>query len=757
MRRRNHARPVGLLSLLSLLLLGLAQLVQARIPEPDHVLYGTVTVFGAPVADGTPITLVLAGQSEPLVTYNLGDDPTLEGVYALRIPMDSVDPRAPNTARPGENAQIFVAGELAASTTVGEEGTARRLDLDPGNLTGFPNLTLDDITVVEGNGNVLSSASVPVRLSTTVSATVTVDWQTADGSAVAGACPGGDYIAGSGQLMIPAGELEGTISVDVCGDNDVEGNELFTVNVTSASSANIADGTADVTIIGDDDLPLLSVDDITVIEPTSNGIATADFTVSLSRVAAQEVRVSYLTLQRTATAGEDYVTAADILIIPAGNPTGTISVPLLADGFVEPDEQFDLELTLPTNAILVDGVASATIIDPAFNPSVDPVDTLTQGQNGVDGLSGAAGVLVSPDGNDVYVAGRATDTVGAFGRSADTGGLVFSTAYNTGSSGFTQALLDGVSDLATTPDGALVFASATNDNAVSVLSRNAGGVLSLATTTDDLGPIPGLDGVGALAASSDGASFYAVGRNAGAINAFNVGSGPNPLGFIQSRNDGGLAGASDVVISPDGESVYVSASLDNLVALFSRNTVDSGGGVGQLTFVENYRDNVGGITGLAGASAMAISPDGRHLYVAGATNNNLVIFSRAEDGVLTLQETLTGGSGALFSMLGPNAVAISADGQLVAVLGLDDNSLTLFKRQANAEQANFGQLVLAEILRDGDGAITNLRGPVDVKFSPDDRHIYVTSSVDNSIQVFRRVFDDLIIERSFEVPPAATQ
>ena len=41
----------------------------ATLSEPDHVFYGTATFFSAPLENNVPITLVLNGDSEPLVTY----------------------------------------------------------------------------------------------------------------------------------------------------------------------------------------------------------------------------------------------------------------------------------------------------------------------------------------------------------------------------------------------------------------------------------------------------------------------------------------------------------------------------------------------------------------------------------------------------------------------------------------------------------------------------------------------------------------
>jgi DNA-binding beta-propeller fold protein YncE len=60
------------------------------------------------------------------------------------------------------------------------------------------------------------------------------------------------------------------------------------------------------------------------------------------------------------------------------------------------------------------------------------------------------------------------------------------------------------------------------------------------------------------------------------------------------------------------------------VAVFSRNTT-----TGALTFVEFQRDEDGSVDGLDAARSVAVSPDGKHLYVAGQTDDAVAVFSIA--------------------------------------------------------------------------------------------------------------------------------
>ena len=78
--------------------------------------------------------------------------------------------------------------------------------------------------------------------------TVTGKYTTANGTAQAGS----DYVATSGVLTFPAGQLARTVSVAVRGDRVKEGNETFLVNLSAPSGATLLDGQGTGTI-GEDD------------------------------------------------------------------------------------------------------------------------------------------------------------------------------------------------------------------------------------------------------------------------------------------------------------------------------------------------------------------------------------------------------------------------------------------------------------------------------------------------------------------------
>src|SRR5206468_2600898 len=128
-------------------------------------------------------------------------------------------------------------------------------------------LSINDVTT-EGNSGT-TQATFTVTLDAAVDTPVTVDYGTANGTAQAGS----DYTAGNGTLTFAAGEAgTQTISVAVTGDQLVELDETFLVNLTNvqANSRNvtIADPQGQGTIVNDD-VAHLSINDVTVTEGNS--------------------------------------------------------------------------------------------------------------------------------------------------------------------------------------------------------------------------------------------------------------------------------------------------------------------------------------------------------------------------------------------------------------------------------------------------------------------------------------------------------
>jgi hypothetical protein len=254
-------------------------------------------------------------------------------------------------------------------------------DIDP-NISGpytsngatfNPTMTISDVSTLEGNTGT-HAITFTVSVSAASNQPITVAYATADGTATAGS----DYQAASGTLTIPAGQTTGTITVLVNGDRIGEANETFFVNLSSATNATIVDGQGVGTIL--DDEPRVSINDVTTKEGNS-GLTAFAFTVSLSVAYDVPVTVDYATANGSATAGSDYQAASGTLTIPAGQTSGTITVPVNGDRLPEPDKYFFVKLSNLNFGAIADSQGQGTIIDDEPRISISDV-TKREGRRG---------------------------------------------------------------------------------------------------------------------------------------------------------------------------------------------------------------------------------------------------------------------------------------------------------------------------------------------------------------------------------------
>jgi 6-phosphogluconolactonase (cycloisomerase 2 family) len=384
--------------------------------------------------------------------------------------------------------------------------------------------------------------------------------------------------------------------------------------------------------------------------------------------------------------------------------------------------------------------------------------------NAIDGLDDAYSVTVSPDGKHVYIAGKSDDAVAMFTRDATTGKLTFvEMLKDGGTDGSGNAIngLDGANSVMVSPDGEHVYAASAGDDAVVVFTRDAvTGKLTFVETllngaTDGSGNvIDGLNEAVFITVSPDGNHVYVAGRSDDAVAVFTRETSTGRLTYVEKLKDGATDGAGNaiddlnaprsVMVSPDGKHVYAAAYDDDAATVFTRD-----GSTGKLTYVETLKDNGfdGSGTmwnGLDYANSVTVSPDGKYVYAVGLDDDAVVTFARdATTGKLTHVETLldgaTDGSGnPIAGMDGPRSVTVSSDGKHVYVASNMDDAVAVFTRETNT-----GKLTFVEVLKDGanDGSgnpIDGLDGAFSVTVSPDGEHVYVASNMDDAVAVFTR-------------------
>nr|WP_238148576.1 putative Ig domain-containing protein [Xanthomonas campestris] len=289
--------------------------------------------------------------------------------------------------------------QIVTYTHNGDNATSDTFPLEDGrsdiitvNITitpSQPTLSINDVSVNEGNAGT-SNATFTVSLSQPAGAGgVSFDIATADGSATAGV----DYVASSltGQT-IPAGSSSATFTVLVNGDTLSEPNETFFVNVSNISGAGVSDAQGQGTIVNDDALPSLSINDVSVNEGNS-GTTTATFTVTLSAASGQTVLVNYASADGTATAGSDYVARSGTLTFAPGTTAQGVAITVNGDTAVEPNETFSVGLSGASNASIALATGAGTILNDDVVVTVGPASlpSATAGSAYSQNLSASGG------------------------------------------------------------------------------------------------------------------------------------------------------------------------------------------------------------------------------------------------------------------------------------------------------------------------------------------------------------------------------
>jgi hypothetical protein len=322
---------------------------------------GSVMVDYATVAGGTATGGAACGAGVDYVnasgTLTFGDGVTSQ-MFTITICNDAIDEVDETVNLMLSNAQ--------GGATIGAQSTAvlTITDDDPP-----PSIAIASPSPLpEGNAG-MTPFNFGVSLSSASSQTVTVHYQTADGTATTA---NNDYVAiPDTVLTFNPGETFKTITVQVNGDLNVETNETFAVNLSLPVNATLANTGATGTIVNDDAAgQTLSINDVRTREGDA-GTHVVTFTVTLSNVSGPAPTVHYQTFDGTAIANSDYVPIQDT-VLTFGPPTladgiitqtRTISVTINGDLEKEANETFFVSLFNATNATISDDTGVCIIVD----------------------------------------------------------------------------------------------------------------------------------------------------------------------------------------------------------------------------------------------------------------------------------------------------------------------------------------------------------------------------------------------------------
>ncbi len=212
-----------------------------------------------------------------------------------------------------------------------------------------------DAFVGEGDGFI----DLTVRLSTTSTDSVTVNFATPAITASAGAACGYDYVPVSGTLTFAPGQTSKLVHVAILDCAGAEPAKSFGLSLSTPVNGVIARAASRVTILDNDTVaasPQITAGSATVDE--KDGFALVP--VILAQASNSAVSVNYATQQGTAAAG-DYTSQAGTLSFAAGQVVKTIAIAITDDAANEPAESFTIDLSSPANATVVGRTGTVTI------------------------------------------------------------------------------------------------------------------------------------------------------------------------------------------------------------------------------------------------------------------------------------------------------------------------------------------------------------------------------------------------------------
>ena len=265
----------------------------------------------------------------------------------------------------------------------------------------------------------------------------------------------------------------------------------------------------------------------------------------------------------------------------------------------------------------------------------------------------------------------------------------------------------------------LVTANALSDNISVLLGKGYVTFGPETTTTVDAKMVQPLafGGLQSVTASPDGNVVYAVNPESNALVALAVDE-QGVLSIKESYVDDrlcesgavdGLQGASQVVLNPMHDQLYVLSPDEPALAIFDRNSFD-----GKLSFREKATVDTD-------ANGVAVSPDdGNTVYVSSSAG--LAVWTRQGDGSLTERIGPFGHAGDWII----RATASSGTGALLFVTSDSDDTVRIYEDTGST--IDFQQ------------DITGIVDPSDVALSPDGQHLFVTSR-DDSLHVLVRQTD----------------
>jgi 6-phosphogluconolactonase (cycloisomerase 2 family) len=371
---------------------------------------------------------------------------------------------------------------------------------------------------------------------------------------------------------------------------------------------------------------------------------------------------------------------------------------------------------------------------------LDHLQTLKDGEDGVDRLADPQGIAVSSDGKYVYVAGCGDNAVSVFTRDFTTGRLTLLDAQQGGD---TWTGLGGCFALALSPDEKNLYASGLNDNTLTVFSVGmsgtaAGKLTYLETHRNNAGGLSGFTGLRSIAVTSDGKQVLVTAESSDKLFILtrNTSNGKLTLAKAWAKGADGLTGLDapwQVVLSSGGLNAYIACAGFGLVVLGRTNAT------APFSVLEQHA-NGSPDNNLSGLRYLALSPDGTRLYASARDSSALSVYARDPltgrvSRLAQVRQWFVG----LRHFVWPHQVAVSPDPEgKNAYVVTGDDALHRFDLRGSGGEISWGEdsVVFGPDELD---RVQGLRNAERLCMTPDGLDLYVpTGDEENLITCLRR-------------------
>lgn len=221
-------------------------------------------------------------------------------------------------------------------------------------------LSIADNAIVEGNSGTQTMMFM-VSIPKAADRGIVLHYQITSNTAQAGVDFGG--FLNSVATILP-GSTSASIPVNIFSDSFGEADETFTVRIFDATVGTdtlvISDAFATGTILNDEHTVSISPT-VSVAENVAGGVALV--TLGLSSASSFPVTVTLALMNGTATKGTDFNDPALLnVVIPAGQITATVAIPITNDSASETNETFTVRMLTAANTELAALIESTVTI-----------------------------------------------------------------------------------------------------------------------------------------------------------------------------------------------------------------------------------------------------------------------------------------------------------------------------------------------------------------------------------------------------------